>query len=182
MISPSKGALVRIEDAQASGARGFVFQYNPSDLRRKLEPSRDGAPREEISLELVLDATVDDSATGLRPQLAALDSLLHPALGEQPGPFARLFGAQARPGVPLALLLWGHNRTVPVRMLQLAVTEEIFDPALTVLRATVRVQMAVATEAEVAGNRAARDHLRRYHLVNAEHATEGLSDLPPVTG
>ena len=181
MISPAKGALIRAADMSVSGARGFVFQYNPTHLRRTLEPSRDGAPHEEINLEILLDAGLENSSTGVVTQLAAMEALLRPSAGDQPGAFARLFGARARPGLPLAFFRWGQNRTVPVRMLQLAVTEEIFDPALTVLRATVRIRMDVATEAEVSNNSDVRNYLRYYHATNEKLAAQGLSDVPPLT-
>jgi hypothetical protein len=47
--------------------------------------------------------------------------------------------------VPLALLVWGPNRVLPVRLTELSITEEAFDPALNPIRARVSLNLRVLT-------------------------------------
>jgi hypothetical protein len=44
---------------------------------------------------------------------------------------------------PLALFIWSKTRVVPVRLTEISVTEEAFDPALNPLRAKVSLGMRV---------------------------------------
>ena len=44
---------------------------------------------------------------------------------------------------PLALFVWSKNRILPVRLTDLSVTEEAFDPALNPIRAKVSLGMRV---------------------------------------
>jgi len=47
------------------------------------------------------------------------------------------------PEAPLTLFVWGARRVLPVRLLDLTVTEEAFDPDLNPIRATVSLNMRV---------------------------------------
>ena len=44
---------------------------------------------------------------------------------------------------PLTLFVWSKNRVVPVRLTELSITEEAFDPALNPIRAKVSLGMRV---------------------------------------
>jgi hypothetical protein len=46
---------------------------------------------------------------------------------------------------PLTLFVWSANRIAPVRITELSVTEEAFDPALNPIRAKVSLGMRVLT-------------------------------------
>jgi len=47
------------------------------------------------------------------------------------------------PEAPLTLFVWGVKRVLPVRVNELSITEEFFDPALNPIRARVRISMRV---------------------------------------
>jgi hypothetical protein len=157
----------------------IVFQYNPDQLSRSLamraaprEPSDVGGAREDvlrvqgppvetINLSVELDAAdqleapaqnAAAVANGLLPVLATLEMLLYP-------PTARVLENQALASggkveisaadVPLALLVWGKSRAVPVLLTGFSVTEEAFDPALNPIRAKVDLSMRVLTYMEL---------------------------------
>jgi hypothetical protein len=83
---------------------------------------------------------------GIAPQLAVLESLVYPVSGQ-----LRTAAELAGGGVleiapmesPLALFIWSKNRVVPVRVTELSVTEEEFDPALNPIRAKVSLGLRV---------------------------------------
>jgi len=178
-----KGALV----VYASHAPGpppqvIVFQYNPDQLKRKLEkraPEQkrgnvgaskedvlraQGPPEETIELAVELDAadqlaepgknqsTVEN---GLLPALATLEMLLYPST-------ARVLENQALAGggkvqispadLPLTLLVWGKSRVVPVLLTSFSITEEAFDQALNPIRAKVDLGVKVLTYMELKPN------------------------------
>jgi hypothetical protein len=123
-----------------------------------------GPPQETIKLEVEIDAAdqlekvdapdqiekAEFSATkvGLYPALAALEMLLYPksALMVANEVLAR-FGIieVIPPEAPLTLLIWGHSRVLPVRLTQLSITEEAFDPKLNPIRAKVSLDLRVLT-------------------------------------
>jgi hypothetical protein len=49
------------------------------------------------------------------------------------------------PEAPLTLLIWGLKRVLPVRLTQLTITEEAFDPVLNPIRAKVSLDLRVLT-------------------------------------
>ena len=85
---------------------------------------------------------------GLYPALAALEMLLYPksALVVANEVLAR-FGIieVIPPEAPLTLLIWGLKRVLPVRLTQLTITEEAFDPVLNPIRAKVSLDLRVLT-------------------------------------
>lgn len=50
---------------------------------------------------------------------------------------------------PLAMLMLGPNRTMPVKVQQLSIAEQAFDPLLNPIRASVDVTMSVLTYSDV---------------------------------
>lgn len=158
LISPDSGAVERI----------ITLQYAAETLSRSLdvqaiadEPDRSqplrltGPAIETISVEAELDATdqlefpdnnPDAAELGLFPVLSALETMLHPTTAQ-----LERQNAQAASGsfeitpaeTPLALFVWSPNRVAPVRLTQLSITEEFFDPALNPIRAKVSLSLRV---------------------------------------
>lgn len=159
LLDPDSGAVVRI----------VAFQYNPETLTRTLAPqytpsedsnrassSRFNAPAvETLKLEAEIDAadlleSADASAVenGIHPQLAALETLIQPTAAS-----LRELDALSQQGTleilseeaPLAVFVFGKARVVPVRVTDLSITEEAFDPNLNPIRARVSLGMQVLT-------------------------------------
>ena len=129
----------------------IVFQYNPETVVRRLEsvnaavplppPPGVPAPREVVTFTLALDATdklqVGDpltQQTGLLPAISALELLLYPVRG--------------------ALTIWvsGNRRIMPVRITEMQIAEQAFDPALNPIRAEVAVTLLVLKDADFAND------------------------------
>jgi len=171
MISPRlvKGGLVELDVASGRALRVIALQYNPDLLTRTIavqrstgaatdrsEPTRlKGAGVETLRLEAEIDAAMrldrpaenlDAVAVGIHPQLAALETLAHPAA-------ATLLenDRMASAGMltvlpleePLLVFVWGKDRVLPVQLTELAVTEEAFDTRLNPIRAKVTLAMRV---------------------------------------
>lgn len=146
-----------------------VFQYNPDEVQRSLT-ARGGAgggrgdahrvsgpPDETLTFTVEIDAADqleqprDNAMTvanGLHPIIAALEGLVYPpypmvianeALALAGSAF--ILGEQA----PLALLVWGPRRVLPVSVQSLSVREEAFDQALNPIRARVELSLKVLT-------------------------------------
>jgi hypothetical protein len=149
----------------------IVFQYNPDQMTRSLTPRLahgggrgdaqrvDGPPQESITFTAELDATDQlersdgiAGALGLHPQIAALEKLMYPAF---PLVLANQILAAAGSSViasesaPLALLIWGPNRVLPVGVASLAITEQAFDTKLNPIRASVNMSVRVLTYREL---------------------------------
>ncbi len=162
-----KGGLVLIDPDTSAVQRIITLQYNPDTLTRTLQPAGFGAeagdrsqvlrlkgpPVETIKLEAEIDATdqlaVADSTVaevGLHAQLAALELIVFPKSSQ-----LQSNNALAQSGTleiipmqaPLTLFIWSRQRIVPVRLTDLSVTEEAFDPALNPIRAKVSLGMRV---------------------------------------
>lgn len=160
-----KGAIVGI-DIFNPLASVIVFQYNPHELTRRLEPQvtrtggakseamrLTGPPKETISLRVEIDATdalekADGIATsmGIYPQLSALEMLVYPkSLLVIANTALALAGTieVVPPEAPLTLLIWGIKRVVPVRLTSFSITEEAYDTSLNPIRATVSLDLQV---------------------------------------
>jgi hypothetical protein len=189
-----KGALVRLE-GRGSGvpAQAVVFQYNPETLHRRLDERPDGPPREVITCSLVFDATdalefPDDNPLvaehGIYPMLAALELLMHPpeAQGGGPGwrplwPFGSGSGVERE---PVLLFVWGNERSVPVRLTRLDITEEQHDPELRTIRAAVRLRMRVVTDQDLPMSRRGAERWRQ-HVSRMQTLARGVyAKAPPV--
>lgn len=164
-----KGGIVLVDPESGTVKGTIVLQYNPDTLTRTLQVQGvtieggdrsealrlTGPPIETIKLEAEIDATdqletADSTATqlGIHPQLAALEKIIYPE-SDDILENARLAGSGTLEIVPmqapLTLFVWSKERIVPVRVTELSVTEEAFDPALNPIRAKVSLGMRVLT-------------------------------------
>ena len=163
----SKGALIGL-DALKPVASVVVFQYNPEKVTRTLRPRTSGSdgaegealriigpPEETFDLEIEIDAADQLSEgdpvaarLGIAPQLASLEMMLYPASGLVIANEALALAGLVEvvpPEAPLAVLVWGATRVLPVRITQIAVAEEAYDPNLNPVQATATVGVRVLT-------------------------------------
>ena len=167
-----KGGLVLLNPNTSAVLRVIVLQYNPDTLTRSLqiqgvgetgdrsEALRIKAPAvETIKIDAEVDAT-DQLETGqttaaqfgIHPQLAALETLAHPTARQ-----LQNNNALAQSGTleiipmetPLTVFVWSRSRIVPVRLTELSITEDAFDPSLNPIRAKVSLGMRVLTVNDV---------------------------------
>lgn len=165
-----KGGLVLVDAASARVLRVISLQYNADTLTRKyapqetggeggsgrVEPTRFKGPAvETISFEAEIDATdqlefpdrhPNVGTLGIAPQLALLESLVHPGVSQLQSVQAQAAGGTLEIApmlAPLVLFVWGKTRIVPVKLADLSITEEAFDPALNPLRAKVNFSLRV---------------------------------------
>src|SRR5262245_35759674 len=163
-----KGGLVLVNPASGAVQRIITLQYNSDTLQRSFqiqgagnEGDRSealrlkGPPVESIKLDAEIDATdqlefPDSNRTavtlGIHPQLAALETIAYPAssaLIENNG-LAQAGTIEIVPmETALTLFVWSAQRILPVRITELSVTEEAFDPSLNPIRAKVSLGMRV---------------------------------------
>jgi len=167
-VSPQvlKGAIIGLDPFNPV-ASVVIFQYNPETMTRTLAPQTTGSdnaakgevlrlkgpPRETIKLKVEIDAAdqlevADATATtmGLYPTLASLEMLLYPksALVIANEVLAAVGVIEIiPPEAPLALLVWGVKRTLPVRLEQFSITEQAYDPNLNPILASVDLSLRV---------------------------------------
>jgi hypothetical protein len=157
--SPEKHAV-------KSGPSVIKFQYNPDEVTRSLKPQTvgdepdrteifrlKGPPIETIKCTIDIDATdlmaSGDPTTlqyGIQPQLAALELLVYPTsealLANEA--LTYLGTIEILPMESnLTLFVWSKTRVTPVRITDLDITEEAFDPQLNPIRAKVSLGMRV---------------------------------------
>lgn len=147
----------------------IVYQYNPDEMQRQLslrggsrggrgDSSRvNGPPQETISFTMDIDATDqlefpgENAVTvenGLHPIIAALEGLLYPSY-----PLVVANEAMALAGsafiqgeqAPMALLVWGPKRVLPVQVDSLSIREQAFDQSLNPIRVQVEISVQVQT-------------------------------------
>jgi hypothetical protein len=167
-ISPKllKGAIVSVDPNIGVPLGVITFQYNPEQVTRSLtpqsvgdEPDRTeilrlkGPPIETIKCDVEIDATdllaVSDPTTmeyGIQPQLSALELLVYP-------PSAVLIANEVLSYVgtieilpmesALTLFVWSATRVTPVRITDMSITEQFFDPQLNPIQAKVSLGMRV---------------------------------------
>ena len=168
-----RGAIVAV-DPRSPLSRIVAFQYNPDTVTRTVRPRTGpgqqpgaaadahriwGAPVETVSMTVEVDATdqleTSDpvaSASGIAPQLAALEMLLYPSSALVIANSALLLAGTIEilpPEGPLTVLVWGPGRAVPVRLESLTITEEAFDTALFPIRASVELSLQVLTYSDL---------------------------------
>jgi|SRR6185437_1919705 len=167
-ISPRllKGAIVSLDPNLGVPLGTIAFQYNPDEVTRSLkpqsvgeEPDRSevlrlkGPPIETIKCAIEIDATdqlaTGDSNTinfGIQPQLAALELLVYPSSAELIANEVLSFVGTIEilpMESALTLFVWSKTRITPVRITDLDITEEAFDPQLNPIRAKVSLGMRV---------------------------------------
>jgi hypothetical protein len=146
----------------------IVLQYNPDTLTRtlKIKGTSEGGERSEAlrltgppAETIKLDAEIDAADQlefpdqnpnavryGIAPHLAAIETLVYPASATIQANFAlaQQGTLEIMPMLaPMTLFVWSASRIVPVRITELSVTEEAFDPALNPLRAKLSLGMQV---------------------------------------
>ncbi len=185
---PIRSGIVIVDPVRGTPRRIIVMQFNPDTLERSLAPQAAGAEGagdrtealrlkgpaiETWSFTAEMDSTdqLDQpQPLGIHPQLAALEMLIHPTT-------ARLRENQslAASGTleitpiekPLTLFVWGGKRVLPVRLTELAITEEAFDPQLNPIRATLSIGLRVLSVSDLpTGHRGAELYLA--HLAHKE--------------
>lgn len=172
-----KGGLVILPPGgNGAPTRTIALQYNPDTLTRsyqvqgtggdgggeRAQPFRLKGPAvESIRVEAEIDATdrlefpgnnAETVEHGIAPQLAALESLVHPSTDS-----LQALDALAASGVleivpaeaPLVLFVWGRSRIAPVRVTELSITEEAFDATLNPIRAKVSLGLRVLSTDDV---------------------------------
>jgi hypothetical protein len=150
-----KGALIGVDPLNPL-ASVVVFQYNPETLTRKGEVLRLKAPPQEtMKLDIEIDATdqleegkAPATSMGIYPTLASLEMMLYPKSAVVIANEVLLnFGIieVIPPEAPLTVLVWGSKRVVPVRLTDLSITEEAFDPNLNPIRAKASLGLRVLT-------------------------------------
>ena len=165
-----KGGLVLLDpDTFAVLPNGIiVLQYNPDSLSRtlKIKGAEEGGDRSEalrltgppvetFKLDAEIDATdqleVPDQnpstvQNGIFPQLSALETVVYPSSTTLQNNFnlSQSGTLEIMPAVaPLTLFVWSANRIAPVRLTDLSITEEAFDPKLNPIRAKVSLGLRV---------------------------------------
>ncbi len=167
-ISPKllKGAIVSVDPNIGTPLGVITFQYNPEQMTRTLapqsvgdEPDRTeilrlkGPPIETIHCTVEIDATdllaASDPTTmqyGIQPQLAALELLVYPS-SEVLNANEVLSYVGTIEILPmqssLTLFVWSQTRVTPVRITDIDITEEAFDPQLNPIQANVSLGMRV---------------------------------------
>ncbi|MEU1887821.1 hypothetical protein ABZ491_20370 [Micromonospora rifamycinica] len=166
-----RAGLVVLDPDSGRSRRVITLQYNPDSLTRGFQLKTAGAeggargealritgpPVQTLTLEADLDAAdqlTDPDAVelGLTAQLAALESLAYPSLAAVQDAAALLAAGTLEvvpPPAPLVLLAFGRRRLWPVRITELTITEEAFDPMLNPIRAKIRLGLRVLTVNDV---------------------------------
>ena len=163
-----KGGIVLV-NPDTSLVHSFIpLQCNPETLTRSFQIQDsavgDGGDKsqalrikgpavETLSLEAEIDATdlleagdADTESLGIHRELAALELLLYPASGSlrENNELARSGTLEILPTESLlTVFVWSKQRVLPVRISELSITEEAFDPLLNPLRARVSLTMRV---------------------------------------
>jgi hypothetical protein len=176
-----KGALVQFGRNLPPQGRTVAFQYNPESLRRTLEPAGPGeAPKEIIRFTLTLDTTTALEkpgqepaavASGLLPAFAALELLLYQGNGQDPPKRPRAFSS-------FCLFVWGAERVVPVRVVQLEIREQMFDIRLHPIRAEADLTLEVLSEAILSKIPRARTYMDTCMKTRQSLAQEAYLDRP----
>lgn len=165
-----RGGIVTLDPDTVALQSVIALQYNPDSLSRTLQiqavqGAQDGTrvdalrlrgpAVETIKIEIELDATdqlefpkQNPNAVqyGLQPQLAQLEMLVNPTVETliSDDNMANSGQLEIIPlEQPLTLFVWSKSRVVPVRITDLSITEEAFDPNLNPIRAKVSMGLRV---------------------------------------
>ena len=163
-----KGGIVLLDPETAQVKDVISLQYNPEKMNRSFQIKGvegdeggdrsqalrlKGPPVESYKLEAEIDATdlleqADSEATsvGLHRELAILESLIYPTSqdilnNEQLAASGTLEILPME--TPLTLFVWSKERVLPVRITELSIAEEAYDPALNPIRAKVSLGLRV---------------------------------------
>jgi hypothetical protein len=165
-----RGGIAVVEPTSGRILRVIALQYNPDSLTRSFQVQSAGdaaarsqamrlkaPPVETVKVDAELDAADHlefpdrfpaTAALGIHPQLATLEQLVYPTVAQLTAAdaLADLGTLEIAPmEAPLTVFVWSASRVMPVRLTDISVTEEAFDPALNPLRAKVSLGMRVLT-------------------------------------
>ncbi|WP_146348157.1 carbohydrate porin [Falsiphaeobacter marinintestinus] len=158
LIEPESGAMTRtiaLQYAAETLTRSVKAQAVESEGDRSQPLRLTGPAVETISFDAEMDATdqleFPDQhraavETGLLPALSALECLVQPTVAqlERQNTQRKNGSFSITPAeTPLALFVWSRSRVVPVRLSEISITEEFFDPALNPIRAKVSLSLRV---------------------------------------
>ncbi len=165
-----RGGIVTMDPDTSIVLSVIALQYNPDTLTRSLQiqavPGGTDGVRvdalrlrgpaiETIKLEAELDATDQlefptqypvTAQYGLHPQLAQLEMLVNPTVETllSDDAMASSGSLEIIPlEQPLTLFVWSSSRVVPVRLTEISITEEAFDPNLNPIRAKISLGLRV---------------------------------------
>jgi len=167
-----KAGIILLDPDTSRVLRVISLQYNPESLSRTLQiqGASDGGDRSEalrlkgpavetLKLDAEIDATdlmdAGDATVaelGIHPQLAALETIAYPSSSQlmSNDSLADMGSLEIFPmEAPLTLFVFGKNRVLPVRITDLSVTEEAFDPNLNPIRAKVSLGLRVLSVDDV---------------------------------
>jgi hypothetical protein len=203
----ARGGIVVLDALTGALQRIITLQYNPDSVTRSLQAKGatgdtndpgealrlSGPPTETITLEAELDVTdqladPDNHQTeltlGLLPRLAALEALLYPSAAQM-----QQHDALARAGTveilpipgPLVVFVWSPDRVVPVRLTELSVVEQAFDPNLRPIRAKVSLSLRTLSVDDLGfgtrGGSIAMNHHLRIEQMAARAPAGGFEDM-----
>lgn len=197
-----KGGIVLVDPDSGTVLRVIVLQYNPDTITRSLQiqTTGDGSDRAEIlrlkgppietiKLEAEIDATdqlelgSQDPTTlnfGLQPALSALETIIYPSSTQllNANALASAGTLEIAPmEAPLPLFVWSKTRIVPVKITDLSITEESFDPTLNPVRAKVSLGMRVLSVTDLGF-----EHRGGNIYMSYQKQKETLAGLAPVFG
>jgi hypothetical protein len=162
-----KGGIVVVDPESGAIQRVIALQYNPDTLSRTLQPKSAGTESndradalrlkgpavETYKLEVEIDAAdmlergdTSVGEVGIHPSLAVLEGLVSPTSARlnELDRLARSGTLEITPMIsPLTLFVWSKHRVTPVRITDLAITEDAFDPNLNPIRAKVGLGLRV---------------------------------------
>lgn len=169
-----RGGIALLDVASDKVLRVIALQYNPDTLSRTLAPQAvggegggdrsqvlrlKGPPVETYKLEAEIDAADQMELGsgivgqfGIAPQIAALETIGYPPVAQLQS--NRELSQQGRLEIapiemPLTIFIWSQQRIVPVRLTDLSITEESFDPLLNPLRAKLSLSMRVLSVSDL---------------------------------
>lgn len=173
-VSPllRKGAILSLDPTLGVPLGKIMLQYNPDSITRSLkpqavgdEPDRSevlrlkGPPIETIHCEIEIDASdqlaAGDGTTlavGIQPQLSMLELLLYPASATLiANEVLSLIGTIEILPMESALTVfaWSSKRVTPVRITEMEISEQAFDPQLNPIRAKVSLGLRVLSVNDV---------------------------------
>jgi hypothetical protein len=212
-VRAAQGAIVTVT---GSSQTALVFQYNPNTVRRSLQPQLyggepgarsesvmyAGAPVETIDVDVEFDATDaigagDPTATasGIGPQLAALELLLYPDLTlvqQEQASLAAGTMEVAPFAAPLTVFVFGTGRVVPIEVTGINVQETLHDMSLNPVQAKVSLSMRVLSYSDLASGQPGYDLFVQYQqnkVTLAANATttdatlvSRATGVPPFSG
>ncbi|HEV7886648.1 MAG TPA: hypothetical protein VGO92_03750 [Acidimicrobiales bacterium] len=164
LVDPTSGAVLNIISMQYNPdtvTRSFQVQAVGDNADRSFPLRLKAPPVETIKVDAELDAAdqlefpdrfPDVGRVGIHPQLALLESLACPTVSQLVATDRKAAAGTleiAPMESPLSVFVWSASRIVPVRLTDLSVTEEAFDPHLNPLRAKVSLGMRVLTVNDV---------------------------------